>query len=268
VKSAVRLAVPLMMLFFSSIACGLSNSSGPERNAIIINLAANSNVHAWLETAIGNFNDADYETASGVPIFIEYRIVESGQSVANMISGESVPDLWIPDDMVWTDVLADKGIDVFTEDCMSVAESPLVIAMWKPIAEALGWPGRELGWLDVGSLAADPSAWDYYSGGQYGDSLRLGHTHPGLSASGTGTLLSLVQAAQSKTEAVQPEEIELHIVQARFHGSAAVRRDLPRQCVLEGVTSSVQRLSMKARYTNTVLAKWISFLYIPWKEHI
>ncbi len=213
-KSAVRLAIPLMMLILLSIACDLSSPSGPERNAIIIDLAANSNMHAWLETAVKEFNDADYETTSGVPIFVEYRIVESGQSVVNMTSDASVPDLWIPDDMVWTDVLADQGIELFTEDCMSVAESPLVIAMWRPIAEALGWPGRELGWLDIGSLAADPSAWDYYSGGQYGDSLRLGHTHPGLSASGTGTLLSLVQAAQSKTEAVEPEEIELPIVQA------------------------------------------------------
>jgi len=214
VKSAFRLVIPFMMLFLFSIACNLSGPSGPERNAIIIDLAANSNIHAWLETAVENFNDADYETDSGVPIFVEYRIIESGQAIVNMASGESAPDLWIPDDMVWTDVLADQGIEVFTEDCTSVAESPLVIAMWRPIAEALGWPGRELGWLDVGSLAADPSAWDYYSGGQFGDSLRLGHTHPGLSASGTGTLLSLVQAAQSKTEAVDPEEISLPIVQA------------------------------------------------------
>ena len=53
-----------------------------------------------------------------------------------------------------------------------------------------------LGWLDIGSLAADPSAWAYYSGGQFqGDVLRLGHTHPGLSGSGASTLLAIVQAA-------------------------------------------------------------------------
>jgi Ca-activated chloride channel family protein len=95
-----------------------------------------------------------------------------------------------------------------------VAQSPLVIAMWRPVAEALGWPGRELGWLDVGSLAADPGAWEYYSGGQFGDVLRLGHTHPGLSATGANTLLAIVQAAESKSEAVNVSDIEQPIVQA------------------------------------------------------
>jgi hypothetical protein len=86
--------------------------------------------------------------------------------------------------------------------------------MWRPAAESLGWPGLPLGWLDVGSLAADPSAWNYYSGGEFGDSLRLGHTHPGLSGSGTSTLLSIVQAAQAKSDAVTVDEIQEPIVQA------------------------------------------------------
>ena len=96
--------------------------------------------------------------------------------------------------------------------------------MWQPIAESLGYPNRELGWLDVSSLAADPSAWTYYSGGQFGDTLRLGHTHPGLSASGANALLAIVQAAQSKTEAVSVEEIQQPITQASvgaFEGSVS-----------------------------------------------
>jgi Ca-activated chloride channel family protein len=86
--------------------------------------------------------------------------------------------------------------------------------MWQPVAESLGWPGRSLGWLDVGSLAADPSAWAYYSGGQFGDTLRLGHTHPGISSTGSSTLLAIVQAAESKEEAVNVDDIERPIVQA------------------------------------------------------
>jgi Ca-activated chloride channel family protein len=124
------------------------------------------------------------------------------------------PALWIPDNPVWTEVLSqEEGLD-YTSDCRSLAESPLVIAMWRPIAESLGWPGRDLGWLDIGSLAADPTAWEYYTGGNYGPVLRLGHTHPSLSGSGTSTLLAVVQAAQSKTEAVSAAEINQPIVQA------------------------------------------------------
>jgi Ca-activated chloride channel family protein len=86
--------------------------------------------------------------------------------------------------------------------------------MWRPAAEALGWPGLPVGWLDVSSLAADPSAWAYYSGGEFGDVLRLGHTHPGLSGSGASTLLALVHAAESRSEAVTATEIGKPIVQA------------------------------------------------------
>jgi len=95
-----------------------------------------------------------------------------------------------------------------------VAESPLVIGMWRELAESLGWPGFPLGWLDVGSLAQDPSAYQYYSGGEYGEELRLSHPHPGLSGAGAGTLLALVQSAQSKTDAVNAEDIQKPIVQA------------------------------------------------------
>jgi Ca-activated chloride channel family protein len=86
--------------------------------------------------------------------------------------------------------------------------------MWRQVAESLGWPGLPLGWLDIGSLAADPNAWSYYSGGEFGDSLRMSHAHPGLAGSGTSTLLAIVQAAQSKSDAVTTEDIAQPIVQA------------------------------------------------------
>ena len=66
----------------------------------------------------------------------------------------------------------------------------------------------------MGSLAADPGAWSYYSGGRFGDVLRLGHTHPGLSGTGASTLLALVQAAESQQAAVDVDAIQQPIVQA------------------------------------------------------
>jgi Ca-activated chloride channel family protein len=175
---------------------------------------ANASLDPWLETAVAQFNEAGIETAAGDPAYVMLTLAESGQAVTNIIDGFLVPDLWLPEEQVWANVLADQGNDAYQNDCRSVATSPLVIAMWRPVAESLGWPGLPLGWLDIGSLAADPSSWAYYSGGIYGESLRLGHTHPGLSGSGASTLLAIVQAAESKTEAVNPADIEQPIVQA------------------------------------------------------
>jgi Ca-activated chloride channel family protein len=202
------------ILGLATMACNLITSGGLPRNAILVEVAANTGLTPWLQSAIDEFNKAKIETAAGRPVFINLNPVESGQAIADMTTNGYLPVLWIPDNEVWVNVLAERGQISFQGNCVSVAESPLVIAMWRPIAESLGWPGRSLGWLDIGSLAADPSAWAYYSGGQFGPTLRMGHTHPGLSGTGTSTLLAIVQAAESKPDAVTVEDIQKPIVQA------------------------------------------------------
>ncbi|MEA3397962.1 MAG: VWA domain-containing protein [Chloroflexota bacterium] len=204
----------ITILILTTVTCSLTDGDGPPRNAVVVPVTANTSLTRWLKTAIEDFNDSKIETAAGNPVYIVLDLVESGQAVTDMADGGPLPALWIPDDPVWVNLLADQGMDNFQGNCVSLVESPLVIAMWRPVAESLGWPGRSLGWLDVGSLAADPSAWDYYSGGQFGDTLRLGHTHPGLSATGANTLLAIVQAAEAKTEAVSVDEVQKPIVQA------------------------------------------------------
>jgi Ca-activated chloride channel family protein len=202
------------ILGLATMACSLSTSTGPSRNAVLVEVVANTSLTPWLQGAIENFNKAKIETAAGKPVFVSLNPVESGQAVADMATDAYLPILWIPDSEVWVNALAERGQTSFQGNCVSVAESPLVIAMWRPIAESLGWPGRSLGWLDIGSLAADPSAWAYYSGDQFGPTLRMGHTHPGLSSTGASTLLAIVQAAESKSDAVTVEDIQQPIVQA------------------------------------------------------
>ena len=213
-KAYRGLLMMVAVLALAALACGFGSSDGPPSNAVVLDVTANSSLGPWLTLVTDNFNAAEIETAAGDPVYVQLSLTESGQAIADMAAGDVAPALWIPEEPVWTSVLADQGNSDFQSDCRSVATSPLVIAMWRPAAESLGWPGLPLGWLDVGSLAADPSAWNYYSGGEFGDSLRLGHTHPGLSGSGTSTLLSIVQAAQAKSDAVTVDEIQEPIVQA------------------------------------------------------
>ena len=213
-KPLFNILLLVTILSLTTMACSLCTSSGLPGNAVLVEVVANTSLTPWLQSAIDNFNEAKTKTASGKPVFVSLNPVESGQAVTDMAADAYLPALWIPDNEVWVNVLAERGPTSFQGNCVSVAESPLVIAMWRPIAESLGWPGRSLGWLDIGSLAADPSAWAYYSGGQLGPTLRMGHTHPGLSGTGTSTLLAIVQAAESKVDAITVEEIQRPIVQA------------------------------------------------------
>lgn len=213
-RKILLLVAALGLLAVACNSCALFTDDEPPRNATVIAVTANSSLAPWLSMAVGNFNAERQETPDGKPVHVQLELVEAGQAVVDIAAGNSAPGLWIPDDQVWVDLLADKGNASFQGDCRSVAESPLVIALWRPIAESLGWPGRSLGWLDVGSLAADPSAWNYYSGGQFGETLQLGHTHPGLSGSGVGTLLAIVQAAEAETGAVEASVVAEPVVQA------------------------------------------------------
>ncbi len=206
----------LMMLFLLiSLSCNLlgNGTESVPRNAAVVEVVANSSLKPWLETAVATFNDMRSKNSAGDPIYVTAQYMESGLAVTQMAEGTSAA-LWLPEEPVWVDVLANQGNDAFQGDCISVAQSPLVIGMWQPAAAALGWPGLSLGWLDISSLAADPAIWNYYSGGELGDSFRLGHTHPGLSASGVSTLLAVVHSARGKREAVTVDEIELPLVQA------------------------------------------------------
>jgi Ca-activated chloride channel family protein len=204
----------LLFLGLAAVACSLTSGDGPPSDAVIVNVAANSSLGNWLTAAVEQFNESQIETSDGHPAYVELTLVDAGQAVSEISAGETSPAIWVPVEQVWTQVLAEQGNSTYTGDCVSLATSPLVIAMWRTAAESLGWPGQPLGWLDVGSLAADPSSWSYYSGGAFGDSLNLGHTHPGLSGSGASTLLALVQAAQAKSDAVSVEDVEQPIVQA------------------------------------------------------
>lgn len=207
----------VMMLALAGLACSLGNSAGdelrPPGNAEVVQVMANTSLAPWLSAAALQFNATETAADSGKPVFVQLTATDAGQAITDIIAGTG-PALWIPDEQVWVNILADQGDASFQSDCVSTAQSPLVIGMWREIAESLGWPGLPLGWLDVGSLATDSALWNYYSGGELGSAFRLSHTHPGLSGTGVSTLLALVQAAQHQSEAVTEADIRRPIVQA------------------------------------------------------
>jgi Ca-activated chloride channel family protein len=128
------------------------------------------------------------------------------------------PDVWTPAASGWINLLrvnakGDTGSIVPDGDPQSIANSPLVVAMPKPMAEALGWPGKAIGWKDLAALATDPAGWAKYGHPEWGK-FRLGKTNPNISTSGlnatigayyaaTGTSSDLTAAALEKPDAKQ-----------------------------------------------------------------
>ncbi|MFF3664462.1 extracellular solute-binding protein [Microtetraspora malaysiensis] len=109
------------------------------------------------------------------------------------------PDVWTPAGTGWITLLqqraegTDKG-QIVSGDNPSLATTPLVIAMPKPMAQALGWPGKQLGWSNILDLANDPKGWAKYGHPEWGP-FRLGKTNPEFSTAGLNATVGAYFAA-------------------------------------------------------------------------
>jgi Ca-activated chloride channel family protein len=85
--------------------------------------------------------------------------------------------------------------------------TPLVIAMPKPMAEALGWPDTPIGYADIIALTREPQGWGAKGHPEWGP-FRLGKTNPNFSTSGLSALIAQAYAATGKTSGLSLEDLD------------------------------------------------------------
>jgi len=117
--------------------------------------------------------------------------------------GTARPDVWTPASSTWLNLLrfdqstADQPSSV-PDNPESVVSTPLVLAMPQPMAAALGWPAKPIGWADVLKLAADPKGWASLGHPEWGQ-FTLGKTNPHISTSGLAATVGQLIAATGKS---------------------------------------------------------------------
>jgi Ca-activated chloride channel family protein len=122
------------------------------------------------------------------------------------------PDVWSPASSSWVEILrvhrvgGDKS-DLIPTSLPSLIQSPLIIAMPRPMAEALGWPDRPIGWHDILALARDPRGWARQGHPEWGP-FRLGKTNPTVSTSGLHALLGTYYAATELTADLTAADVQ------------------------------------------------------------
>jgi Ca-activated chloride channel homolog len=84
--------------------------------------------------------------------------------------------------------------------------TPLVIAMPKPMADALGYPDTPIGFEDIVNLAKDPEGWAKFGHPEWGP-FQLGKTNPNYSTSGLNFTVAEYYAATGKTRGLTTEDI-------------------------------------------------------------
>src|SRR5690349_20014927 len=73
-------------------------------------------------------------------------------------SGATRPDVWIPDSWLWLRLAAarSEAARLLPDSPTGIASSPVVLAVRRPVAQRLGWPGRPLTWSAVLAATREP----------------------------------------------------------------------------------------------------------------
>ncbi len=167
---------------------------------------------AWLTDVTDAFNAQKLEASDGRTIFVDARPMGSGEQVTEILEGRLEAHLVSPASGLFIELgnaesramLAGRPLVGETKDLVL---SPVVIAMWKPMAEALGWPEEPVGWRTVLDMVNTPDGWASVGHPEWGD-FKYGHTHPEYSNSGLISLVAEVYAGAGKQRGLSQADLE------------------------------------------------------------
>ncbi len=206
------------ILIISSMMLAACQSVNLSFNTIKISILYGSEKKAWLEPLIEQYNAEKHQTESGATIVVEGTAIGSIESVNGILDGTLQPTVWSPASSVYIPVANAEwrqahGSDLVTGTLNDLVLSPVVIAMWEPMARALGWPNEPLGWSDIAAMAISEDGWSGYGYPEWGN-FKFGHTHPGYSNSGIVSVIAEAYAGAGKQRGLTLADLENPDLQA------------------------------------------------------
>lgn len=208
---AQQLLIALVLLSMALVACGGGGLSLGGKT-VTVSMVYGSEKEAWLVPLIEAFNAQENKTEDGATIVVEATPMGSIVSGDRIVDGTLQPTIWSPASSAYVPVANASWRDAHGEDLVPDAPndlvlSPVVIAMWRPMAEALGWPDKSLGWADVAELATSDEGWEAYDRPEWG-TFKFGHTHPNFSNSGIISVIAEAYAGAGKQRDLTLEDLQ------------------------------------------------------------
>jgi Ca-activated chloride channel family protein len=132
------------------------------------------------------------------------------------------PVIWSPAARSWGAVVNQRlttrgGKAIADPDAKPFMVTPLVIAMPRPMAEALGWPDAPIGYADLLALAQSADGWASKGHAEWGR-FKLGKTNPNFSTSGLSSTIAQYYAATSKQAGLTLEDVDRPEVETFLRG--------------------------------------------------
>ena len=187
-----------------------STTGAPAGPAIHLLFTYGSEKEEWIKAVTARFNAQRAHIANGKTIQVEAVAQGSGEMIEDLLSGARQAHLASPASAVFLKLGNAQSRTRSGKDLIGPTQnlvlSPVVIAMWKPMAEAIGWGRGQVGWSSVLALAREPKGWAAHGHPEWG-AFKLGHTHPETSNSGVAALLAEVYAGAGKVAGLTVDDV-------------------------------------------------------------
>ncbi len=208
----------LLSLTLVLVACEpQNNNSGTsngqksvDQNTIELTFTYGSEKEEWIKNVTQEFNASNTKIGNGKKIAVNAIAMGSGDCISEVVNNTRQTHIVSPASEAFikignsqSQVKTNKNVVGNTETLML---SPVVIAMWKPMAEAIGWGKKPIGWSDILDLARSPQGWAAYGHPEWGR-FQFGHTHPEYSNSGLISLFATIYAATGKTTGLTLDDV-------------------------------------------------------------
>lgn len=206
----LRTVLSIALLVFLA-ACGKvreNPSSGPSspannnpKGSVTLTFTYGSEKEDWIKEVTSGFNAGDHRIADGRTIVVEAIPMGSGDCIDELLTESRKADITSPASAAFIQLGNAESRAKSGKDLVGATDnlvlSPVVIAMWKPMAEAIGYGKKPVGWGDILALAKDPRGWAAYGHPEWGP-FRFGHTSPESSNSGLISIFAEAYAATGK----------------------------------------------------------------------
>jgi Ca-activated chloride channel family protein len=198
--------------------CGRKPAPAPEKGssqsapsgALELIFPYGSEKEGWINEVTSAFNRENHKLSDGRPIYVRAIPLGSGETIDEILAGRLQAHIASPASAAFIKLGNAESRAKYGHDLIANTDnlllSPVVIAMWKPMAEAIGWGAKPIGWSEILALARNPKGWASYNFPQWGQ-FKFGHTHPQYSNSGLISLIAEVYAASGKTKGLVPGDL-------------------------------------------------------------
>jgi Ca-activated chloride channel family protein len=221
---------PDVSILFVNPACGVADRPPCPPTAtpipttpppLTIEIASSNTKQDWLEAVITKFNREVHTILSGEAIVVRATHGTSGGFQNQILDGDLQPIVFSPGDYSWVETTNEIWHDrtgklLAPDTCPQTTFAPIGFAMWRPMAEALGWPDTSIGWNDLIEIAASPDGWASVGHPEWG-TFKFGHTHPDYSNVGLLMMTALAYSATGTTSGLTTDAVYSDVVVDAFH---------------------------------------------------